>query len=206
MLRRERKNSHTNKLQPDINWKDYIQRAKLGDKEAIGWIIDEYSQRIYTLFIRLLRNKEDAEDSLQETFITMVQKLPSFRGDSHFYTWLYRIATNIGLMKLRSRQVRGRRFAQLSDIDPEKVHAGEIPKWPVQPDVEVIQKETKEILDKAINLLSGHYRAVFILRDIEQFSIEETSKILGITPANVKIRLRRARIFLRNLLGEQFKK
>lgn len=203
---REQKNSPTTKQQPDTEWKDYIRRAKLGDKEAIHWIIDEYSQRLYTLFMRLLRNKEDAEDSLQETFITMVQKLPSFRGDAHFYTWLYRIATNIGLMKLRSRQARGGRFAQLSDIDPEKVHAGEIPKWPDQPDMEVLQKETKEILDKAINLLSGPYRAVFILRDIEQFSIEETSKILGITPANVKIRLRRARIFLRNLLGEQFRK
>lgn len=200
------KESQDSKLPIDQNWKDYIRRAKLGDKKALRWIIDEYSGRIFTLFMRLLRNKEDAEDAVQETFITIVQKLPLFRGDAHFYTWLYRIATNIGLMKLRSRQARGGRFAQLSDIDPEKVHTGDIPKWPDQPDMEVIQKETKEILNQAIDSLSGPYRAVFVLRDIEQFSIEETSKILGITPANVKIRLRRARIFLRNLLGEQFKK
>ena len=180
-----------------------IKKAKEGDKEALAQLVSKYSERIYNLALRILRNKEDAEDILQETFLTVLQKMNTFDGRSHFFTWIYRIATNASLMKLRKKKLV---FADLPD-NPEmenQLREQAFVDWSQDPSLNVQNKEIKKILNETISELSEIYRTVFILRDIEHLSIRETSKILDISEENVKIRLRRARLFLRNRISQLF--
>lgn len=181
---------------------ELVERAKKGDQEALTEIVKTYSDRLYTLLMRLLRNSHEAEDVLQETFITMIEKISTYKGKSQLYTWLYRIATNYALMRLR----KGQKLKRLSideRVVSDEVHRGETSAFPSQPDKELHSRETKEALDEAINNLTAPYRAVFVLRDIEQMSVRETARTLKITEDNVKTRLRRARIFLREQLSEK---
>lgn len=183
--------------------KKLVELAKQGDKAALSKLVNTYSERIYNLALRILRNREEAEDILQETFITAFEKLHGFDGRSSFFTWIYRIATNASLMRLRKKKLV---FQQISD-DPdfqESVESRVFIDWSQDPSVNLFDKETKKKLDVAINKLSDIYRSVFVLRDIENLSIKETSAILNISEENVKIRLRRARQFLRDYLSDYF--
>jgi RNA polymerase sigma-70 factor (ECF subfamily) len=178
---------------------ELVTKAKEGSKEALAELVSTYSERIYNLGLRMLRNREDAEDVLQETFLTVLQKINTFDGRSNFFTWLYRIATNISLMKLRKKK--------LVFVDPPDSPRHEEEKfvdWSQDPSFNIQNEEIKKIIDTSLNQLSDIYRSVFILRDIESLSIRETSKILNITEENVKIRLRRARLFLREKISEYY--
>jgi RNA polymerase sigma-70 factor (ECF subfamily) len=178
---------------------ELVKKAKEGNQEALAELVSSYSERIYNLALRILRNREDAEDVLQETFLTVIQKLDTFDGRSNFFTWLYRIATNASLMKLRKKKLV---FAELPD-SPR--HQEEIfVDWSQDPSFNIQNEEIKKIIDSSIDQLSEIYRTVFILRDIEDLSIRETSKILNITEENVKIRLRRARLFLREKIADYY--
>jgi RNA polymerase sigma-70 factor (ECF subfamily) len=182
---------------------DVVRKAKKGDKEAFAELVTNYSERIYNLALRILRNSEDAEDILQETFLTVLQKLDTFDGRSNFFTWIYRIATNASLMKLRKKRLGFTELPENPDLGPrheERI----IVDWSQDPSFNIQNEEIKKIIDTAINQLSEIYRTVFILRDIEQLSIKETSKILNISEENVKIRLRRARMFLRDKISEYY--
>lgn len=184
--------------------KQLVHRAKKSDSAAITEIVNLYSDKLYTLLIRLLRNKEEAEDALQETFITMIEKLSTFEEQSKLYTWLYRVATNVALMKLRSKQKE-----QILEIDEniisEKVTGGTISTIPENPEKEFGKKEIKRTIDEGIKLLPEIYRSAFILKDIEQLPIKDISEILDIKEDNVKTRVRRARIYLREFLSERLK-
>jgi RNA polymerase sigma-70 factor (ECF subfamily) len=186
-----------------LDEKILVERAKKGDKIAFAQLVNTYSDRIYNLALRILRKKEDAEDVLQETFLTVLEKLHTFDGRSSFFTWIYRIATNASLMRLRKKKVV---FQELSDQNDfqENVESRVFIDWTQDPASNVFSGEVKEKIDEAINKLSDIYRSVFVLRDIEGLSIKETSAILGITEENVKIRLRRARQFLRDYLSDYF--
>lgn len=182
---------------------ELVKKAKQGDKKAFAKLVSDYSERIYNLALRILRNREDAEDVLQETFLTVLQKLNTFDGRSNFFTWIYRIATNASLMKLRKKKLV---FTELTD-NPEMGQRFEdqvFVDWSQDPSMNIQNREIKKIIDQAINELSDIYRTVFILRDIEQLSIRDTSKILNITEENVKIRLRRARLFLRDRISQYY--
>ncbi len=183
--------------------KTLVERAKQGDKAALSQLVHKYSERVYNLALRILRNREDAEDVLQETFLTVIEKIHTFDGRSSFFTWVYRIATNASLMRLRKKKVV---FQQLNDNPDfqESVESRVFIDWSQDPSVNVYDEEVKKKIDEAINKLSDIYRGVFILRDIEGLSIKETSEILQITEENVKIRLRRARQFLRDYLSDYF--
>ncbi|MCD6375636.1 MAG: sigma-70 family RNA polymerase sigma factor [Caldisericaceae bacterium] len=186
-----------------MNEQELVERAKKGDRAALAKLVNKYSDRIYNLALRILRRKEDAEDVLQETFLTVIEKLDKFDGRSSFFTWIYRIATNAALMRLRKKKVV---FQELND-DPdfqESIENRVFVDWSQDPSINVFDEEVKQKIDEAINKLSDIYRSVFVLRDIEGLSIKETSEILGITEENVKIRLRRARQFLRNYLSDYF--
>lgn len=180
-----------------------VERAKNGDKAAFAQLVNTYSDRIYNLALRILRKKEDAEDVLQETFLTVLEKLHTFDGRSSFFTWIYRIATNASLMRLRKKKVVFQELSDHSDFQ-ENVESRVFIDWTQDPASNVFSGEVKEKIDEAINKLSDIYRSVFVLRDIEGLSIKETSAILGITEENVKIRLRRARQFLRDYLSDYF--
>jgi RNA polymerase sigma-70 factor (ECF subfamily) len=182
---------------------ELVERAKAGDTAALTELINTYSERVYNLAMRILRNREEAEDILQETFLTVVEKLHTFDGRSSFFTWIYRIATNASLMRLRKKKPV---FTELNN-DPDfhdNMEDRVFVDWTHDPSMDIQQKELKKILDAAIDELSDIYRTVFVLRDIENLSIKETSKILDISEENVKIRLRRARLFLRDKLSDYF--
>ncbi len=183
--------------------KTLVERAKQGDKVALSKLVHKYSERVYNLALRILRNREDAEDVLQETFLTVIEKINTFDGRSSFFTWIYRIATNASLMRLRKKKVV---FQQLNDNPDfqESVESRVFIDWSQDPSLNVFDAEVKQKINEAINKLSDIYRGVFILRDIEGLSIKETSEILQITEENVKIRLRRARQFLRDYLSDYF--
>jgi RNA polymerase sigma-70 factor (ECF subfamily) len=182
-----------------VTEKELINRAKKGDKHALAELVSKYSDKIYNLALRILRNKEDAEDVLQETFLQVIRKLDTFDERSTFFTWIYRIGTNFSLMKLRKKK---QLFAELPDKPDmeEQVFVD----WSQDPSLDIQNEEIKEVLDKAIGELSDIYRSVFILRDLEHLSIKETSNILNISEENVKIRLRRARLFLRDKISQRF--
>ena len=180
-----------------------IEKARQGDRSAFALLVNTYSERIYNLALRILRNREDAEDVLQETFLSVVKNLDKFDGRSSFFTWIYRIATNASLMKLRKKKIV---FTDLPENQEshESIENKVFIDWSTDPSLTVQNKEVMELLEKALGELSEIYRSVFILRDVEQLSIKETSKILNITEENVKIRLRRARQFLRDKLDEYY--
>ncbi|MBN1407782.1 MAG: sigma-70 family RNA polymerase sigma factor [Calditrichaceae bacterium] len=180
-----------------------VEKAKDGDKAALAQLVQTYSGKIYNLALRILRNKEDAEDILQETFLTVVEKLHTFDGRSGFFTWIYRIATNASLMKLRKKKLVFKDIANEDDYN-DSIESRVFVDWTQDPSINVYDEEIKKKIDEAVNKLSDIYRSVFVLRDIEGLSIKETSAILNISEENVKIRLRRARQFLRDILSEYF--
>jgi RNA polymerase sigma-70 factor (ECF subfamily) len=186
-----------------VNENELVARAKDGDKKALSLLVQTYSERIYNLALKILRNREDAEDVLQESFMTVVEKINTFDGRSSFFTWIYRVATNASLMKLRKKRMIFTEFPDNPDLEKSFENLAFVD-LSQDPSFNLDNKELKKILDKAIGALPEIYRAVFILRDLEYLSIRETSKILEISEENVKIRLRRARLFLRDKITEYY--
>jgi len=182
----------------------FIRAAQRGDRQAMAHLVETHSERIYNLALRLTRNREDAEDVLQETFLVMMNKLNTFSGQSSLYTWLYRIATNIALGKLRTKKpvddsvsIHDPRFEARRKVDWQS--------WSPNLEQELNETEFQECLQQAIAQLPDHYRAVFVLRDLEGFSIKEAARILQLKESNVKVRLMRARLFLRDQLVHHLK-
>lgn len=178
---------------------ELVARAQKGDHQALSQLVINYRSRIYHLGLRLTGTEQDAEDILQETFLIMVKKIHQFKGNSSFYTWLYRIAVNIGLRKLKSKP-RKYQHVSIDDPDIEYMSSAETADWPDFDYSQVNQKDFRKKLDQLIEKLPDIYRTVFILRDLHELSTEDTSKILQITPSNTKIRLMRARTFLKEEL------
>lgn len=182
---------------------DLVKKAQNGDVKSFEKLVKKYSAPIYNLALRILNNEHEAEDVVQDTFITAFEKLHTFNFQSHFYTWLYRIATNFALMRVRKNKNQ-----PLSETDFE--HQYEIPfnesfpSYQINADNLIINKELSKKLKEGIENLPPIYKTVFILRDLEGLSIKETSDILGITESNVKIRLKRARIFLKEFIEKAF--
>jgi len=180
-----------------------IELAKKGDHKAQSLLVKRYSTRVYNLALRIVRNKEEAEDVLQDTFLTVIKKLDMFDGRSSLFTWIYRIATNSALMMLRKKKIR-RNNIKSNDFDPEQQEIDNLVDWSQDPTMTVDNAEIRKHIDKAMETLTEKYRTVFVLRDIEELSTRETSKILDITEENVKIRLLRARQALRAQLSKYF--
>ena len=166
----------------------------------IADLVERYSRRIYGLALRLTQNEADAEDVLQETFLTVMQKLDTFEGRSDIYTWIHRIGTNIALGKLR--RLKATPDVDIAPEDFDRLTGGLHKEWNTD---DPFGGESPEFVRDAVNRaakeLPESLRAVFMLRDVEDLSTRETAEILGITQANVKVRLMRARIALRNSLA-----
>jgi RNA polymerase sigma-70 factor, ECF subfamily len=183
-----------------------VARAKNGDVAAFTDLVQHYDRRVFRMAKQITQNDDDAEDVLQETFLKAYTHLDDFQGNSKFYTWLVRIAVNEALMKLRKR--RTDRTVPLDEpIDTgEDEMTREIAVWDGNPEESYSRDELAEILDQAIQSLKPAYRTVFILRDIEELSIEETAEALKLSISAVKSRLLRARLQLREKLTRQFKR
>ncbi len=185
-----------------MNELQLIESAQRGEKKALTELVKMYEQTVYNFSFKICRNKEKAEHTMQETFLSMVKNLHQFSGDSKLSTWLYRVVSNHCLMLARSQSKH--EFASFEDEDAV-IDEKNIADWKVSPDKITENNELKEILDKAIEKLPADYRVVFMLRDVEGLSTEETAKMVDLSVAAVKSRLHRARAFLRDELNEKFK-
>ena len=183
-----------------------VARAQAGDAEAFTTLVRRYERKIYRLAKNITQNDEDAEDVLQETFLKAYENLPGFHGNSKFYTWIVRIAVNEALMKLRKR--KGDRFVSLDEpiTSGEEEVKREIAVWEDNPEQHYSREEMQHILNEAVESLKPDFRTVFVLRDIEELSTEETAEAMGISVPAVKSRLLRARLALREKLTRQFKR
>jgi len=183
-----------------------VAKAREGDSAAFSELVNRYSRKIYRLAKHITQNDEDAEDVLQETFLKAFSHLDSFQGQSKFYTWIVRIAVNEALMKLRKR--KSDRSVPLDEpLDTgEDTVVREIAVWDENPEQKYSREELGQILDEAIQGLKPVFRTVFVLRDIEELSTEETAEALGISVPAVKSRLLRARLQLREKLTRSFKR
>ena len=193
-------------VQPSFDESSLVARARTGDTEAFSELVRHYERRVYRLAKNITRHDEDAEDVLQEAFLKAYEHLDRFQGNSAFYTWLVRIAVNEALMKLRKR--KNDRTVPLDEpLDlGEDVMQREIAVWEDNPEQRYSREEMQKILDDAVDTLKPDFRTVFVLRDIEELSTEETAETLGISISAVKSRLLRARLALREKLTKQFKR
>jgi len=187
--------------QESFNEEAIVRRAQSGDRQALSQLVLRFSNRIYHLGLRLTGNRQDAEDIVQDTFLLMVKKIGQFEFKSSFYTWLYRIALNVGLRRLKAKQQTLKQVS-VEDPDFDRISSEGTREWPSLDFSIVKDPAFRQKLDQAIAELPLIYRTVFILRDLHELSTEETSNILQISPSNVKIRLMRARNFLKERLEQ----
>jgi RNA polymerase sigma-70 factor, ECF subfamily len=183
-----------------------VAKAQAGDSSAFSELVSRYQNKIYRLAKHITQNDEDAEDVLQEAFLKAYEHIDGFKGDSKFYTWIVRIAVNEALMKLRKRKTdRTVPLDEPVDTGEEMVNR-EIAVWEDNPEQRYSQTEIQQILDEAVESLKPDFRTVFVLRDIEELSTEETAETLNISVPAVKSRLLRARLALREKLTRKFKR
>ena len=170
---------------------------------ALGLLFERYADRIYRLALGILGDTGSAEDVVQDTFLSALTHRQQFEGRSSLATWLYRIATNASLSRLRERSP-----LPLPEEDPVSDEGAVIPlpkeltEWRFTPDQMLLDGELREELDKAVQRLPDSLRVVFLLRDVQELSTEETADIVGISVGAVKVRLHRARLELRERLAE----
>ena len=180
--------------------------ARQGDTQAFNELVEHYQRKIFRLAQNITQNREDAEDVLQETFLKAYEHLPEFEGHSKFYTWIVRIAVNEALMKLRKRKWDKTVWLDEPATVGEDSVAREIAVWEDNPEQRYSKEEMHDILEKAVNGLAPPYRTVFVLRDMDGLSTEDTASALDLTVPAVKSRLLRARLQLRDKLTAFFKK
>src|SRR5512135_626343 len=171
-----------------------VAQARENDSRAFSELVRRYEGKIFRLAMHVTQNREDAEDVLQETFMKAYEHLDQFKGDSKFYTWIVRIAVNQALMKLRRRKTdKSVSLDETIDTGEDTV-VREIAAWDENPEARFSREELGSILDTAIQSLEPPYRSVFVLRDIDELSTEETAEVLGLSVPAVKSRLLRARL------------
>ena len=190
-----------------INQKNEIsvEALRAGDREEFSRLVDAYSGPIYRLALKMLGIPTDAEDVLQNTFLKALQHLKDFEGRSSVSTWLYRIASNEALMLLRKQRPEISLSEAAQDDDGNSDYFPEqFTDWCCLPEDEFLSAESKAALDRAVQHLPETQRIVFVLRDIEDLSIRETSEALDLNEAAVKTRLLRARLHLREELSTYY--
>lgn len=172
--------------------------------DAFEELTNRYERRVYSLALRLLRHEQDAEDVTQQTFLNALEGLENFRGEASFATWLLRIATHAALKVIRKR--KGLDTISLEEATEETDRYDTIPHpeyiadWRQSPEELVHQREVQRLLEAALARLDDRHRPVFLLRDVEGLSVRETAEALGLSEANTKVRLLRARLQLREEL------
>ncbi len=183
-----------------------VEAAKAGDISAFEELVKRYDRNVFRIAQHITQNREDAEDVVQEAFLKAYGNLGQFQGQSKFYTWLVRIAVNEALMKLRRR--RPERTVSLDqDVETgEDSIPREVADWSPNPEQQYGQAELRDILTKTIQGLPSSFRTVFVLRDVEGLSTEETAEALDLSIPAVKSRLLRARLQLRDRLERYFKR
>jgi RNA polymerase sigma-70 factor, ECF subfamily len=176
-----------------------------GDTQKFHELIRPHERSVYAMALSLLHNEADAEDAAQEAFLKAFRNLAKFRGDSKFSTWLVSITLNEARSRLRSRK-----NVKLDSLDEPPEDQGNVSPallrdWREIPSEALERREVRQLLQQAVADLPLIYREVFLLRDVEQLSVNESAEALGITIASVKVRLHRARLMLQKKLVPQLK-
>ena len=197
----------TIEITPGISDGELVQGATTGDLGAFETLANRYEQRVYSLALRILHHEQDAEDVTQQTLLSAMENLKGFRGEASFSTWLLRIATHAALKVIRKR--KGLDTISLEEATEGRDNSEAIPHpeyiadWRHSPEELVHSHEVQGLLDDALARLDEKYRIVFLLRDVEGMSVKETADAMGLSEANVKVRLLRARLQLRELLTRE---
>lgn len=182
--------------------------ARGGDAAAFEQILDRHQERVLRVAYSILRDPMDTEEVTQDVFLTVFEKIDSFRGDSSFSTWIHRITVNAALM--RKRRNRSRKDILLEEVMPifkENGHiAADVADWSEQASDPALQSEARTVIQAAVDQLDEKYQTVFLLRDVEGLSSEDTAGILELSIPAVKSRLHRARLFLRRELADYFER
>ncbi|HEY2031970.1 MAG TPA: sigma-70 family RNA polymerase sigma factor [Myxococcales bacterium] len=191
--------------------KELVERAQKGDAGAFAILVERHQRQLYRLAMRMTGSEADAQEVLQEAFLNAYQKLPLFRGEAQFSSWLYRIAANSALMRLRRKrrapdalgeqplELAGPRFSAEGHLEPTSV--GD---WSQRADEKMMSTELGTAIDKAVKELPEDYRTVFLLKDVDGLSNDDIAHALELSVPAVKSRLHRARLALREKLGEFF--
>ena len=184
---------------------ELVRRAQAGDLDAFEALTQRHEQRVYGLAMRMLRQEHDAEDITQQTFLSVLEHLDGFRGEASFSTWVLRIASHAALKLIRKR--KGLPTVSLDETpDDDDIHAVPHPEyiadWRQSPEELIHQHEIQRLLDEALARLDEKHRLVFLLRDVEGLSVKEAAAALDLSEANVKVRLLRARLQLREHLTQ----
>lgn len=175
-----------------------------GDRSAAESLVSQYGGRVYRLAFRITGNHEDAEEVAQDALWTAARKIHSFKGESAFGSWLYRIAANAAYQKLRRRKVSGREvsFEELiPQVESQGPHAEAIDDWSSKVEEPALQEEVRTVLRSAIEALPPDYQTAFVLHDLEGLSNPEIARSLGLSLPAVKSRIHRSRLFLRQRLS-----
>jgi RNA polymerase sigma-70 factor (ECF subfamily) len=181
-------------------------RAPAGPPPTLEAIFEEYAPRVYHLARRLLGNAADAEDVTQEVFLQVVRKLPTFRGEAAFSTWLYRVTVNaaLGYRRKRARREAHPLPEPLEDFGEDGNHRAPVRRWMSRPNHQALGREAQQLIEEAIAGLPESYRDVYVLADVEELPNDEIAGMLGLSVAAVKSRLHRARLLMRKALAPYF--
>lgn len=200
--------SQTEQVSQEPSDAELVRRAKAGDLAAFEALATRHERRIFTVARRITGNEPDAEDVTQQAFLSALENLEGFREEAGFATWLQRIATHAALKVLRKR--RGLPTVSLEAVtEPQEgydtvPHPEYIADWRESPEQLVGRNETARLIDEALQELDDKHRVIFLLRDVEGLSVKEAAESLGLSEANVKVRLLRARLQLRERLTQEF--
>jgi RNA polymerase sigma-70 factor, ECF subfamily len=175
------------------------------DENAAAMLVERYGDRVYRLGLRITGSPEDAEEVAQDALWTAARKIGTFKGESAFGSWLYRIAANAAYMKLRTRKSKGREVAfddVIPSFDEDGVHFEPMDDWSPRVDEQALQNELRDVLQHAIDDLPPDYRTALVMHDVEGISNPDIAETLGISLPAVKSRVHRSRLFVRQKLSE----
>ncbi len=185
--------------------KKLIESLHRGDRYACNNLVEQFGSKIYNVALYLTKHPNEAEEILQETFIKACRGVEKFEGRSSLGTWLYRIATNNSLMYLRRHKTHTIPIDNLTSNEDTEFRPQQLHDWYWEPETIILTGELNKVMDEAVDLLPDKYRTAFVLRDLEGLSTKEAAEALEISSSNLKVRVHRARLLLREHLAVYFK-
>ncbi len=209
----DRSGSTTRRPLSDATDEALVERARAKDEAAFEELVSRYEEKLYRLAMRFVRNETDAQEILQDALLSAWRNLPAFEGRAQFGSWMYRVTVNAALMLLRSRN----RHPEITvdDVDPAALNEAVAESgqrlrgssdWSHRADEQLQSLELRKHIQEQVDALPDGLRAVFLLRDVEELSTEDTAEILGLSVPAVKTRLHRARLALRVAIGRYFER
>ena len=177
-------------------------------EDAVATLVERYGDRVYRLTRRITGSNEDAEEATQDALWTAARKIQTFKGESAFGSWLYRIAANAAYMKVRSRKAKSHEISMddvLPNLDEDRRHFEPMDDWSRRIEDPAVQGELRHVLEEAIDALPSDYRTALVLHDIDGLSNPDIAEVLGISLPAVKSRVHRSRLFVRQRLNGYLK-